>query len=191
MCGSIRAYQYRSTDGFQTAVSSSTSAIDDNYVDGVSLTHGNQTRQHIWTFAAGIRRHQQLIRNCPCRETVSPPAIGPPDFVGTDYFCDSGNTNQDFRQYFIDDPLWDGDGCEPTNPCCTFNTPPWFYKQLPQPTSDDIEVRVCADQDRNDEDIRIEKIHIFCSIVICCSKLHPPVYNSTCTLLSPRLSCMI
>ena len=33
--------------------------------------------------------------------------------------------------------------------------------QLPQPTSDDIEMRVCADQDRDDEDIRIKGIHIF------------------------------
>ena len=29
---------------------------------------------------------------------------------------------------------------------CSFNNPPWFCKELPQPTTDNIEVRVCGDE---------------------------------------------
>ena len=54
---------------------------------------------------------------------------------------------------YIDDPLWDGRGCILSNPCCSFNNPPWFYKQLPQPTTDDLEMRVCRDEDVGNEDI--------------------------------------
>ena len=32
----------------------------------------------------------------------------------------------------------------------------WFYKQLPQPTSDDIEMRVCRDESANNENVAIE-----------------------------------
>ena len=42
------------------------------------------------------------------------------------------------------------------------NTPPWFYKQLPNvTTNDDIEMRVCRDQSRYDEDIAIEAIEFY------------------------------
>ncbi len=34
--------------------------------------------------------------------------------------------------FYNEDPLWDGAGCGPLN---TFNNPPWFYKELPEPTT--------------------------------------------------------
>ena len=45
-----------------------------------------------------------------------------------------------------DDPLWDGQGCGRTSTCCEFNNPPWFCKQLPQSTTNDIELRICGDE---------------------------------------------
>ena len=67
--------------------------------------------------------------------------------------------------YFTSDPLWDGAGCGPLSTCCSFNTPPWFYKQLPQPTNKDIEMRLCRDQARPDEDISaLELIEIYSPI---------------------------
>jgi hypothetical protein len=51
--------------------------------------------------------------------------------------------------------------------CCDFNTPPWFYKELPQPTTDDIEMRVCADEERSAEDIAIEIINIYIQFPPC------------------------
>ena len=77
--------------------------------------------------------------------------------MGNDYFCDTASQGQ-FRNGFFygGDLLWDGAGYGPLNTCCTFNNPPWFYKELPEPTTDDIEMRVCKDQASYDEDIAIE-----------------------------------
>ena len=36
--------------------------------------------------------------------------------------------------FYIDDPLWDGEGCCSTSSCCEFNSPLWFCKSLPYPT---------------------------------------------------------
>ena len=34
-------------------------------------------------------------------------------------------------------------------------------KELPSPTSDDIEMRLCADQARDDEDVNFEMIELY------------------------------
>ena len=65
------------------------------------------------------------------------------------------------RSSYDADPLWDGAGCGGQSTCCSFNNPPWFYKPLPQPTTDDIEMRVCRDQDSTDEDIAIAIIEFY------------------------------
>ena len=55
ICGKIIGYQDESPDGFQHAQSQS---IDGAYVEGISLTHGSNPREHIWTFvAASDERH--------------------------------------------------------------------------------------------------------------------------------------
>ena len=85
-----------------------------------------------------------------------------PSFVGKDYFCDSGTRLfPDPKQAYTTNPIWDGSGCAPTSTCCNFNSPPWFYKKLLKPTTDDIEVRVCRDQPGGDEDIQISVIEIY------------------------------
>ena len=83
---------------------------------------------------------------CPCTNTrnTSPPQV--PPFVGDDYFCDTGSENHFQFIFYGDDPLWDGDGCGEFNTCCSWNSPPWFMKQLSSTTSDDIEMRLCANQ---------------------------------------------
>jgi len=40
-------------------------------------------------------------------------------------------------------------------------TAPWFYKQLPQDTTDDIEVRICAYQETLNEDTPVELIKLY------------------------------
>ena len=158
VCGRIRGYQVLSTDAF--GIRASTLDIDSNYVDGVSLTYGSP-RQHIWTFAAGFDETNPAF-SCPC--IAISVAAPPPDFVGNNYFCDTGAQVQpaSIDQGFLgDDPLWDGDGCGFQNMCCSFNTPPWFHRQLPQPTTGNIEMRVCRDEDINNEDVAIELIEIY------------------------------
>ena len=158
VCGRVIGYQYGSTDAFISSTS-----VDSRYVDGVSLTHGDP-RQHIWTFAAARDEVGSVPRtNCPCTNiNQAAQATPPPAFVGNDYFCDTASEERNQIIFYGDDPLWDGAGCGPLNTCCSLNTPPWFYKQLPQPTTDDIELRVCRDSDPIDnEDIAIEIVEIY------------------------------
>ena len=148
VCGRITAYQVGSPDDFRS------NDINSAYVDGVSLTHGNQ-RQHIWTFAAAGRGD----RICdPCRDETRP------DSVGNDFFCDTGNprsSSATSRTFHSDNPLWDGDECVADNECCPTDNPPYFLKTLPQPTTDDIEMRVCRNEGRGNEDIAIETVEIY------------------------------
>ncbi len=164
VCGRIKGYQVGSPDTFGNSGQGRSPGINGNYVDGVSLTHGNP-KQHIWTFAAGLDElHSTYPQfNCPCTDiNLSHLAVHPPSFVGNDYFCDTGSPSHfNVGTFYRDDPLWDGAGCGPLNSCCSFNTPPWFYKQLPQPTIDDIEMRVCRDEGINNEDVAIEVVEIF------------------------------
>ena len=162
VCGSLRAYQVGSTNAFRFRANAS---IDSAYVDGVSLTHG-RPREHIWTFAAGLeedtRNEHQHPSLCPCnimQDSQLPP------FVGNDYFCESGTESFDSEvnslQMYSADPLWDEAGCRGMNNCCTFNTPPWFHKQLVNLTTDDIEMRVCADEGTDNENVYIDMVEIY------------------------------
>ena len=146
VCGRINAYQVGATDAFEAFDEGRATSIDEPYVSGISITHGNP-RKHVWTFAAGIREtYHDRNDACPCDATIP---ISIPPFVGNDYFCESGfNTASDDENEC--DILWDGEDCSATSTCCSFNNPPYFCKQLPHPTCDDIEVRIChrdADED--------------------------------------------
>ena len=164
VCGKIRGYQVGSTDTFGNSGRGPNPTIEGNYVDGVSLTHGHP-RQHIWTFAAGLDELGASYpqHNCPCTNTnTTSQATPPPDFVDNDYFCDTGASGTfRYSTFYSADPLWDGAGCGPLNTCCSFNNPPWFFKQLPQPTTDDIEMRVCTDQGSNNEGVVVEIVDIY------------------------------
>ncbi len=150
VCGQIRAYQFGSTDAFSTEMD-----IESYYLDGTSLTHGSQ-RLHIWTFVAALDEVTPYTTTVfPCFSVSNSSS---PSFVGEDYFCDTGSPDRFQPIFYSDDPLWDGDGCGGTNMCCSFNNPPWFYKRLPQTTTDDIEVRVCRDGRAADENVAVELI---------------------------------
>ena len=144
VCGRIRAYAY--TAAFYPYYRNHGHTIEDIYVYGMSVTHGGQPRQHIWTFAAAYSEYYSN-NECPCTRTDQPYTGAVPPFIGEDYFCDTAVTaTQKLPTNAVhpDDPLWDGQGCGPTSTCCSFNRPPWFCKQLPQPTTDDLELRVCG-----------------------------------------------
>ena len=160
VCGRVIGYQ----DGTPSAfVVSGGTTIDSIYVDGISLTHGQSPQQHIWTFAGA---HDELTSTfgCPCTRPEIPYTGPTLSFVGQDYFCDTGSrSGGQVGVFYANDPLWDGQGCGGTSTCCEFNNPPWFCKQLPQPTSDDIELRLCADEDVSNEDTPIEQVEIYIS----------------------------
>ena len=161
VCGSIRAYQYYATNAFYAYDSRRVTTINGSYVSGVSLTHGSQ-RQHIWTFAAGYREEARPtdISVCPCDTNIY---IRKPQFMGDDYFCESGvnSGSPRYKGFYPDDPLWDGEGCSSSSSCCSFNNPPYFTKQLPSPTSDPIEARLCGLNGNSDEDTPVEFMEIY------------------------------
>ena len=158
VCGRAIGYQYGSTDAFGALARGRT--IDSYYVYGVSFTHGSP-RTHIWTLAAGISQNNDVVAssNCPC---TTPPGQAAPSFVGSDFYCESGNPT---NMYIIDhlyseDPLWDGEQCE--GECCSNGkSPPWFSVELPNPTSDDIEVRICCGDGTNSDDVPIQLLEIY------------------------------
>ena len=156
VCGHIIAYQYSSPDGFVRY------SIDGEYVDGVSITHGENPRKHIWTFVAAIDEIQVGGYTCPCTTTDLTYSSAVPTFIDNDYFCDTGSRQRfQYETFYHEDPLWDGRGCGPNSTCCTFNSPPWFCKHLPHPTTDDIEVRVCGDENVSNEDTPLEQIELY------------------------------
>ena len=162
VCGRIIGYQIGTPNAFGgNGVIGAPQSIDTYFLDGVSVTHGFP-RQHIWSFAGGLQEvtftYSQLT--CPC---VNGSTTVVPTFVGQNYFCETGITqwNGGYSFWPNGDPLWDGQGCGPTSSCCTFNSPPWFNVQLPSPTTNDIEVRICGDQEIANEDTPIEVIELY------------------------------
>ena len=160
VCGRVIAYQFGSPNAFQPYYRNSQDTIAEGYVEGISLTHGQNPRKHIWTFAAALDETQSGSSVCPCTKTDTAYTGAVPPFIGQDYFCDTGSQNIWQLTFYPDNPLWDGAGCGGTSTCCSFNNPPWFCKQLPQPTTDDIKLRLCADGPSTAEDIPLETIEL-------------------------------
>ena len=164
VCGRVLAYQSGNPDAFQSSRPELQRApsIERVYVDGVSVTYGQQPRQHIWTFAAAIRdSHRNDFRLCPCTNNQTAVDVSVPSFVGQDYFCETGFSNNDTNRFYETNPLWDGQGCSENSECCSFNNPPWFCQQLDSETSEDIEVRMCGDSRTNEEDTPVQLVELF------------------------------
>ena len=192
VCGRIIGYQTGSTDAFARArtasspppplppppppplpppLPSSDAAV--GYVDGVTLTYGDDPIRHIWTFAAGLDEigttspesgspYENKIATDPDRMPL-PTSAKPPPFVGNDYFCETrnrGGVGGDGGAGGSDE-LWDGARCGPEDHCCAFNDPPWFYKELPERTEEDIVMRVCRDEPSTSEDVTIEIVELY------------------------------
>ena len=141
-------------------------AIDSAYFSGVAVMHGSP-REHIWTFVAGRNENETVsYRNCPCDTAVR--IVTPiPEFVGDDYFCESGYVwpgyyrSQDSLRLYADDPLWDGKGCDVTSTCCSQHNPPYFVKTLRKITTDDIELRMCYYDPQRYSNIAIELVELY------------------------------
>ena len=117
ICGIAQAFWFGFPDGFTGSKRSSTT-LNDNYVDGISLTYGTSNKTHIWTLIAdGVGS----IQNCP-REV--------PEYVGSDYSC-----------------LNEESSCTSSSSSCS--SP--FFSLLQQPVTEDIELRLCRDQHRVDD----------------------------------------
>ena len=156
ICGQLVGYQFSSMDGFKLR-----SSIDSHYVDGISITYGSP-KQHVWTYAAGLSDNFDYggRYNCPCAKYPGPRA---PAFVGEHYYCESGGVGHYSlnRRLLLEDPLWDGKGCSEGNGCCGNAGMPWFCRTLPREAHEDVSVRLCSDQARNNEDILLEVLELY------------------------------
>ena len=158
VCGKVIAYQLGTTEAFARLIVISPLVVSSLYLDGISLTHGNLT-EHIWSFAMGVTEDRTDRFGCPCNVGSTISVMN--TFVGMDYFCDSAAQSIASGMRYPDNPLFDGVGCAPTNGCCSFNNPPWFFRQLQQSTSDDIEMRICRDESGTTEDVLIQSIELY------------------------------
>ena len=145
ICGKIHARAAGSPDGFQHFGGNRKRkpTIEDNYVDGVSLTHGSNPRTHIWTFAASVNALGGECAVCD-RQRLG--------FIETDYSCELIITQCPHDVVCNAGQLWEGGQCVGNAT---------FYRQLPHFTSDDIEMRVCRGEDQYNEDILITFIEVF------------------------------
>ena len=174
VCGRVKAYAYGGVDAFENFLSNS--LITESYVSGVSLTAlSGSNIMHLWTFAAALsetgRTSQagEIPDQCPCDRT-DPSDIPIPEFVGSNYFCESG-LNSDFDgafQFQADDLLWDGENCNVNSNCCEYNRPPYFVNDLQiTVTLSEIEARIClqegapANIGASGDDIAVEAVEIY------------------------------
>ena len=155
--GRVIAYQNATPDGQRPYKLAGNQTLEGVYIDGVSITHGCP-RQHIWSFIAAHREDRYNGGGCPCFKGFNGTRV---PYIGKNYFCDSGTDTNGGFVFHSTDPLWDGQGCGANSTCCTFNNPPWFCTELDQCTSDDIELRLCADEPTSNEDIPIEIIELY------------------------------
>ena len=142
VCGRVIGISSSTPDAFYRFISGQTT-IEHIYLEGVSVTHGAPgSRTHIWTFAAGF---PPPVPRCPCDTSDRIGAPLPPSEVGENYFCSRSTSRR----------LWTGDSCTPGNPCCSFHNPPYFSVQLPTPTADQIELRICTDETLANEPVLV------------------------------------
>ena len=158
VCGMVVGYQKGTPDAFLTF--SGKTLIDEPYLDGVSITYGS-TRKHIWSYAAGLSESYSRDQpaTCPCSRHGGTRA---PSFVHDHYYCESGSTidGVNFGAYFTSDPLWDGKGCTRSN-CCAQPNLPWFYRQIPLTSNENVEARICYDQAFADEAVLVKEIQLY------------------------------
>ena len=157
VCGWVKGYNYATNDGFYRYRCTSPcayTAVDQPYVDGVSITHDSPSRQHLWSYAAASVGGGA----CPC-STGSSYANSVPTFVGSNWYCE-GQTGGN-ATYYYNYPLWDGACTGGQSPCCTNPNLPWFYTTLPAQILDHLEVRICSDQNLGDEDTRLQNVELY------------------------------
>ncbi|XP_065911845.1 uncharacterized protein [Dysidea avara] len=141
-CGKITGYPKGTPDGFNPRWIGG-KQIDDPYLDGLSITYG-KPRKHLWSLAMG---------SCPCYKTPGP---NPPAFVRDYYYCGGSGSQQNYSL-----PVWDGESCSSDNSCCSQAGMPYFYRRLPVPVKEDIEVRICNNQAFSDEGVLVGTMELY------------------------------
>ena len=116
----------------------------------MSITHGYYPRHHIWTYAIGVSGRGGGF--CPRAGGAQPP-----EFVGESYFCSTGTPASDPQavRKVYPTQLWSS-----LLGNCSENDL-YFCVNLPEPTTDDLEIRVLTDEPLANEDVYIESIELY------------------------------
>ena len=150
VCGMASGYRYHSPEAFlRYDCPDCENNIDKAYLDGVSITYGSP-RTHIWSYTAAWSGEgdQPAPPKCPCADGSN---LQSPEFVGEDYYCEEGDGSE----------LWSGKECGGGGwSCCQHRDLPWFCKELPEPTTQDLEVRFCIDEGTENENVYVEMIQL-------------------------------
>ena len=142
VCGMLAGVGVGLADGFFRHSSDNMQSIEQNYMDGVSITYGPAgSRQHIcsWSLALGHTRRSPCDTHNSNYQQPFPPSV-----VGNNYYCSRVPIN-------LNTPVWQGVNCSVDNPCCSHNNPPIFKAQLAATTTQTIELRICNDATTTDE----------------------------------------
>ena len=129
---------------------------------GVPISHG-KIQKHIWAYTTAYQNdHDNINYNtnyCSCADYRYNGTV--PSFIGNDYYCDSGVESGPVQGKFYTTPLWTGEGCTPSNFCCSHSRMPWFCKTLPVHTTDYIKIRNCHNGRSSYEDTALELIELY------------------------------
>ena len=138
VCGSVGGLQKGGTSGFYT-----TKTINEAYLDGISITRtADGKRKHVMSLAAGFSERASGKKACPCNTGAKGGA--PPLFVGNDYYCESGSSNEPASDtIYSNDPLWDGQSFQYLEKGCKKSKMPLFYRRITPKTTNDLELRLC------------------------------------------------
>ena len=157
ICGRVIGYQKGKTD----ALYNQNKSINGPYLDGVSITRGSP-HEHVWSYIAGQRSDDNSNANCPCNRGST---IQIQEFIGDHYYCESGSDSRvsNTSTLYSSDPLWDGKNCLVLeDPCCKSPNLPWFRRDYGNATSTDyLELRVCRNAKRTNEDIPVQLYEIY------------------------------
>ena len=134
VCGRIRGNGIGIVDGFYENGMIRGSSVEDNYLDGVSITSSGT---HVWSFVAGSCSGACFLQH----------RLG---FVGNDFSCESSGCSSDSTCV---SSLWDQDDCRVAMP--------FFFKTLSTSTSADVTMSVCRDETRDNEDIALTEAELY------------------------------
>ena len=159
VCGRAIGYAYYVPYAFYYATRSYKS-INQPYVGGLSITYRiRDQRKHIWSLAGGYTDPGDGgNHNCPC---AGKSTYSTPHFVNDDHYCESGSHSTAAAKWYMDNPLWDGQGCHSSSRCCDNSRLPWFWRTLPDTANSDIEVRWMDPQGHNYGIVGIEQLELY------------------------------
>ena len=168
VCGRVTGAASGTPDGFE--------AQDGRVVNGVPLAEGvtltlRTPFAHIWTFAAVDDGTNGIA--CPFNEDNFGGDFDEDTltFVQDNHFCDiesveSGAKRRRRVALPTQRRLWTGVCDDLPNDsnaleACNFNDPPYFNVTLANPTTDDIDARICLSDDAGEEQVFVESMVLF------------------------------